>query len=192
MTKKDGTLVSGREFNKLLTPLTANIVKPNGKRILSHSFRSGIPTLMARAGYQDHEIQKLGRWRSTAFLAYCKLGRASRWKDQLTLAKRISSLYIMYVRSTYPNTLYFQIIPHQMEMLALMWTKISLWQKTVFCVTVQCHFRQWHNINTTGQKTENFRCPLSRATEDPGGHASGTTSNYRVMNAIIMQNHLGE
>ena len=107
MTKKDGSLVSGYELIKLLTPLTANIVKPNGKRILSHSFRSGIPTLMARAGYQDHEIKRQGRWRSTAFLAYCKLGRASRWKDQLTLAKPISSLYIRYVMSTYPNTLSF-------------------------------------------------------------------------------------
>ena len=107
MTKKDGSLVSGREFNKLLTPLTFNIIKPNGKRILSHSFRSGIPTLMARAGYQDYEIQRQGRRRSTAFLAYCKLERASRWKDQLTLSKRIASLYIRYVRSTNLNTLSF-------------------------------------------------------------------------------------
>ena len=96
MTKMDGSMFSGREFNKLLTQLTSNIKKPGGKRILSHSFRSGIPTLMARAGYQDHEIQRQGRWRSSAFLTYCKLGRASRWKDQLTLSKRISSLYIRY------------------------------------------------------------------------------------------------
>ena len=61
MAKKDGTMFSGRDFNKLLTPLTSNIEKPNGKRILSHSFRSGIPTLMARAGYQDHEIQRQER-----------------------------------------------------------------------------------------------------------------------------------
>ena len=96
MTKSDGSMFSGREFNKLLKRLTSNIKKPGGKRILSHSFRSGIPTLMARAGYQDHEIQRQGRWRSSAFLSYCKLGRASRWKDQLDLSKRISSLYIRY------------------------------------------------------------------------------------------------
>ena len=96
MTKKGGTMFSGHEFNKLLTPLTSNIKIPNGKRILSHSFRSGILKLMARAGYQDHEIQCQGRWRSTAFLAYCKLGRATRWKDQLTHSNRISSLYIRY------------------------------------------------------------------------------------------------
>ena len=108
MTKKDGSLVSGREFYKLLTPLTSNnFIKPNGKRILSHSFRSGIPTLMARAGYQDDEIQRQGRWRSPAFLDYCKLGRAARWKDQLILAKCIASLYIRYVRYTNLNTLYF-------------------------------------------------------------------------------------
>ena len=32
MTKKDGTMFSGCEFNKLLTPLTSNIEKPNLKR----------------------------------------------------------------------------------------------------------------------------------------------------------------
>ena len=76
MIKMDGTLVSGRDFNKLLVPLTEGISKPDGKRILSHSFRSGIPTLMARAGYSDSEIQRQGRWRSSAFLAYCKLRRS--------------------------------------------------------------------------------------------------------------------
>ena len=71
MTRSNGTLWSGRELNKLLVPLTKGISKPGGKRILSHSFRSGIPTLMARAGYSDGEIQRQGRWRSSAFLAYC-------------------------------------------------------------------------------------------------------------------------
>ena len=45
-------------------------------------------TLMARTGYSDAEIQRQGIWRSSAFLAYCKLGRASRWKDQLTFLKK--------------------------------------------------------------------------------------------------------
>ena len=53
MTKMDGTMTTGREFNKLLVPLTEDISKPDGKRILSHSFHSGILTLMARAGYSD-------------------------------------------------------------------------------------------------------------------------------------------
>ena len=70
---------------------------------MSHSFRAGIPTLMARAGYSDSEIQRQGRWRSSAFLVYCKLGRASRWKDQLTLTQRISNFYIRYNRPTRLN-----------------------------------------------------------------------------------------
>ena len=97
MTRSNGSLWSGRELNKLLVPLTKGISKPGGKRILSHSFRSGVPTLMARAGYSDAEIQRQGRWRSSAFLAYCKLGRAARWRDQLKLSKRISNLYIRCV-----------------------------------------------------------------------------------------------
>ena len=61
MTKMDGTLASGRDFNKLLVPLTIAISKPDGKHILSHSFRSGIPTSMTRAGYSDLEIQRQER-----------------------------------------------------------------------------------------------------------------------------------
>ena len=93
-TRNDGSMWTGRQFNKLLVPLTKGSVKPGGKSILSHSFRSRIPTLMARAGYRDEEIQRQGRWRSSAFLVYCKLGRSARWKDQLNLSKRISKLYI--------------------------------------------------------------------------------------------------
>ena len=97
MTREDKSLWSGKCLNKLLMTLTIGIEKPGGKRILSHSFRAGIPTLMARAGYSDTEIQRQGRWRSSAFLAYCKLGRASRWKDQLSLTKSISLFHIRYM-----------------------------------------------------------------------------------------------
>ena len=107
MTRSDGSMWSGRQFNKLLVPLTKGSVKPGGKSILSHSFRSRIPTLMARAGYQDSEIQRQGRWRSSAFLVYCKLSRAARWKDQLALSKRISKLYIRCVQCTEPNLIIF-------------------------------------------------------------------------------------
>ena len=79
MTREDKTLWTGKCLNKLLVPLTTGIKNPGGKRILSHSFRAGIPTLMARAGYSDSEIQRQGRWRSSAFLVYCKLGRASNY-----------------------------------------------------------------------------------------------------------------
>ena len=96
MTREDKSLWTGKCLNKLLIPLTNGIQKPGGKRILSHSFRAGIPTLMARAGYSDTEIQRQGRWRSSAFLSYCKLGRASRWKDQLSLTKKISHFHIRY------------------------------------------------------------------------------------------------
>ena len=73
MTKEDKNLWTGRDLIKLLVPLTFGIKKPGGKRILSHSFRAGIPTLMARVGYTDSEKQRQGRWRSSAFLVYCKL-----------------------------------------------------------------------------------------------------------------------
>ena len=56
MTKKDGSQWTGRQLNKLSVPLTIGIVKPGGKRSFSHSFRSGISTLTARASYWDEEI----------------------------------------------------------------------------------------------------------------------------------------
>ena len=53
--------------------------------ISGHSFRQGMATLMGRAGFEDHEIQACGRWSSSAFLRYIKLGRLTRarWSDRL-------------------------------------------------------------------------------------------------------------
>ena len=93
MTRGDGSVFSGGDLNKLLVPLSHGIVKPVGKKILSHYFREAIPTLMARAGYSDLDIMRQGRWRSTDFLAYCKLGRASRWKDQHTVVEILSVIF---------------------------------------------------------------------------------------------------
>ena len=103
MTKEDNSMWTGRVLNMLLVLLSIGIKKLGGKHILSHSFRAGIPTLLAMAGYSDFEIQRQGRLWSSAFLVYCKLGRASHWKDQLALTQRISNFYIRYNRPTSLN-----------------------------------------------------------------------------------------
>ena len=59
MTRRAGSVFTGRDFNKLLVPLSRGIVKPVGKKILSYSFRAAIPPLMAHAGYSDSEIMRL-------------------------------------------------------------------------------------------------------------------------------------
>ena len=61
MSRSNGSLLTGRYFNKLLVPLSLGITEPEGKKILSHSFHGVVPTLMARAGYSDAEIQRQGR-----------------------------------------------------------------------------------------------------------------------------------
>ena len=42
-----------------------------------HSFRIGAATTAALAGVQDHMIKTLGRWQSSAYLAYIRLPPAS-------------------------------------------------------------------------------------------------------------------
>lgn len=39
----------------------------------SHSFRIGMATTLSLEGYTDEEIQKLGRWKSNAFIGYIRL-----------------------------------------------------------------------------------------------------------------------
>ena len=54
-----------------------------------HSFRSGMATMMGRAGFDDNEIQAVGRWSSMAFLRYIKLGRLTRARYASKFAKCI-------------------------------------------------------------------------------------------------------
>lgn len=67
------------DLKRMLQPLI------NYGSVSSHSFRSGLATLMGVAGFEDSEIQACGRWSSSAFLRYIKLGRLTRarWADKL-------------------------------------------------------------------------------------------------------------
>ena len=47
---------------------------------------------MARAGYSDEEIQRVGRWKSDSFLKYIKLGRSSRLEQQLKLMRKLATI----------------------------------------------------------------------------------------------------
>lgn len=57
-------------------------------KISGHSFRAGLASLMAQAGYKDESIMAIGRWSSTAFKDYIKLGRVTR----VAVASRLASL----------------------------------------------------------------------------------------------------
>ena len=76
--------------SKLGKPLTGRVLNANIKLLLedhidygvggiwSHSFRAGIPTLLAEKGFEDKEIQVTGRWNSRAFEFYTKNPSTSR------------------------------------------------------------------------------------------------------------------
>ena len=69
-----GLCMTGAEMNKRLSVLTADVggLVPGGG-VRCHSFRSGVPSEMARAGMDPESIQAVGRWRSDAYKTYVKL-----------------------------------------------------------------------------------------------------------------------
>lgn len=70
----DGMCMSGAELNKKLAILTSEMsnLVPGGT-IKCHSFRSGVPSEMAKRGESTESIQAVGRWKSDAYKAYVKV-----------------------------------------------------------------------------------------------------------------------
>ena len=89
---EDGSNYTGKDFNEDLRKLLAKHLDYKKGKILSHSFRSGLATMMAKNGYSDDEIMRTGRWSSSAFLAYCKLGRVKRMAVAQEMASRFSKV----------------------------------------------------------------------------------------------------
>ena len=88
---EDGSGYTARELNIDLKALLQDEVDYTNGRISSHSFRAGITTTMGKLGYSRELISLQGRWRSEAFLNYCKLGRANRLNDQAKLMEDMAN-----------------------------------------------------------------------------------------------------
>jgi hypothetical protein len=82
----------GKEFNADLKKLLGKYLAYNKGKILAHYFRSGLAIMMAKCGYSHEDIMRRGRWSSSAFLAYCKLGRVKRMVIAQDMATRLSKL----------------------------------------------------------------------------------------------------
>ena len=75
-------------FNSELKTILAPTLKGYG-RITAHSFRAGLATLLATAGFDDEVIKAIGRWSSSAFMTYIKLHRVTR----VAVAQKLATLY---------------------------------------------------------------------------------------------------
>ena len=72
--KSSGMCMTGAEINKKLSILTQEVGKlVTGGVIKSHSFRSGVPSEMAKNGENAEAIQAVGRWNGDAYKIYCKI-----------------------------------------------------------------------------------------------------------------------
>ena len=89
---EDGSCFIGCQFNKDIKSVLGKVINYDENKYLSHSFRAGLASMMAAAGYRDEEIMRQGRWHSKAFQLYCKTGRASRLREQRDLARKVSSM----------------------------------------------------------------------------------------------------
>lgn len=75
---EDDTPLTGAKLNRILKSLLGTIIDYKRGSISTHSFRSGLASLMAQKGLSDEEIQTMGRWSSRAFERYIKLPRTKR------------------------------------------------------------------------------------------------------------------
>ena len=74
----NGVPLTGRKLNAELKKCLSKHIPYEMGSVTSHSFRSGMASLMGELGYSDLEIQAMGRWSSSAFESYIKLPRKKR------------------------------------------------------------------------------------------------------------------
>jgi hypothetical protein len=73
----EGHPLTGKKLNSILTELLADMTEAHGS-ITTHSFRSGIASMMAQRGFCTDDIKAIGRWSSRAYEVYIKHPRTRR------------------------------------------------------------------------------------------------------------------
>ena len=64
---ENGKCYTGNKFNRDIKSLLGQYINYDEKKYLSHSFRAGLASMMASAGYSDAEIMRQGRWHSREY-----------------------------------------------------------------------------------------------------------------------------
>ena len=72
----DGRPITHQRLNNMLNEFI-NPHLPFGK-LSGHSFRSGLISIFAKAGYSNDQLKQIGRWSSRAFKCYIKSGKTAR------------------------------------------------------------------------------------------------------------------
>ena len=78
---------TGALFNRELQKLLKPHFEDQEGSFTSHSFRSGVPSMLGRSGYSDAQIQSVGRWSSRAFEHCVKLPRVKRREMAVEISK---------------------------------------------------------------------------------------------------------
>ena len=73
----EGKPITQKRLNSVLKELVSPHLK-NGGQVTGHSFRAGLISIFAKAGYSDDKLQQIGRWSSRAFEFYIKNGKTNR------------------------------------------------------------------------------------------------------------------
>ena len=86
--RETGVPLTGRALNKILRNLLNDHIDYDRGSVTTHSFRSGVPSLLGAAGFSNEDIKAVGRWSSRAYEFYTKLPRVRRRE----MAKNIGKL----------------------------------------------------------------------------------------------------
>lgn len=84
-----GDAFSRQDMQKFLKSAIGHLETKDTK-IGTHGFRAGLVTILGIMGEPVELIELVGRWHSSAWQSYCKLGRTARGEDARRLAKKMS------------------------------------------------------------------------------------------------------
>ena len=85
---ESGKAYTGALFNKVLKDCLRKYVKEEAGFLTSHSFRTGLASMMGELGFSSEDVMAMGRWSSSAFETYMRLPRTKR----AAMARRFAGL----------------------------------------------------------------------------------------------------
>ena len=85
---ESGKALTGALLNKVLRQCWSKYVPSEKGFLTTHSFRTGLASMLGSLGFGKEDIQAMGRWSSNAFETYLRLPRTKRAE----MARRFAGL----------------------------------------------------------------------------------------------------